>query len=220
MADIHVMLAMPTSRDIPRETVLSLMETQGLLQERNISFTLYLSDGGSLVHNARTKAAHHFLKSECTHLFWVDSDIVWKAEDFLRILALATKMECVAASYPLKRDDLQFVLNVKNPLQTVKSDEYGCIEVNSLGVGFTCVQRKVIEELAAKAPAVRISHYGIMPRIFRLDDPDNVSRGEDIAFFDDIRALGYKVHLDPKIELGHVGPKVYRGAVSQFLKRV
>jgi hypothetical protein len=37
-------------------------------------------------------------------------------------------------------------------------------------------------------------------------------RGEDGAFFDDIRALGHKVWLDPTIELGHVGTKVYRVA--------
>jgi hypothetical protein len=34
--------------------------------------------------------------------------------------------------------------------------------------------------------------------------------------FEDIRALGFKVWLDPTIELGHVGSKEWRGAVAEL----
>jgi hypothetical protein len=36
-------------------------------------------------------------------------------------------------------------------------------------------------------------------------------RGEDMAFFADLRDLGYTVWLYPNIQLGHIGTKTYRG---------
>jgi hypothetical protein len=47
-------------------------------------------------------------------------------------------------------------------------------------------------------------------RPFHADDPGG--GGEDVAFFADVRALGFKVWLDATINLGHVGAKVYREA--------
>ena len=41
--------------------------------------------------------------------------------------------------------------------------------------------------------------------------------GEDMAFFEDLQKLGYKVHLDPSIELGHIGRKVYTGKIMDLL---
>ena len=36
------------------------------------------------------------------------------------------------------------------------------------------------------------------------------ARGEDGAFFADLKAIGHQAWLDPSIRLGHVGAKEYR----------
>jgi hypothetical protein len=54
--------------------------------------------------------------------------------------------------------------------------------------------------------------------VFRIDAVNGRRRGEDIAFFSDIRALGHKVWLDTTIDLGHIGSKTYRGTVRDILK--
>jgi hypothetical protein len=217
MAGIRVMLAMPTHRDIPVMTVRSLLETQDVLTQRGIPCDVEMQCGGSLVHHARTKAAWHFLQSDCTHLFWVDSDISWQAKDFLRLLAIGNQLECVSAAYPCRADPLRFF--IAHSETEFEANEYGCIPVRGLGLGFTVVQRVVVEQIAAKSPKLIYPDIdeGPVPRIFRCDERDGHARGEDIAFFDDVHDLGYQVWLDPSIELGHIGAKEYRARFSDHL---
>lgn len=219
MAGIKVMLAIPTHRDIPVQTVKSLLETQAALSSGRIPSLMEMQSGGSLVHHARTKAAWHFLQSDCTHLFWVDSDMAWQASDFLRLLAIGTKLECVSGAYPCRAEPIRFFIAGAAEDEQVEANEYGCIPVHGLGLGFTCVQRSVIEKVADQSPRLNYPDIdeGPIPRIFRCDERDGYARGEDIAFFDDVRALGFQPWLDPSIELGHIGAKEYRAKFSDHL---
>ena len=81
-----------------------------------------------------------------------------------------------------------------------------------------------MEELTAKASKILLSDETVCAKIFRTDEiatetakrlgADAEERGEDAIFFSDVRALGYKVWIDPSIKLGHVGPKIYEGSVE------
>lgn len=174
--------------------------------------------GSSLPHHARTKAAWCFLETKNTHLFWIDSDIVWEGADFLRFLALGTKLECVCGAYPVKRDPPTFMLSSEDPGKPLEANEFGCLPIGGIGMGFTIVQRKVMEQLAAKAPLLRFPEIdNPIPHIFRCDDSNGDARGEDMAYFADIRGLGYTVWLDPNITLGHVGPKTYSASMKDHL---
>ena len=218
MASVKVMLAMPTHRDIPASTVRSLLETQHVLALNNIASDIQMQVGGSLVHHARTKAAWRFLKSDCTHLFWVDSDMSWRAQDFVRLLAIGTKLECVYAAYPCRGEPIRFFIAL-DETQKYESNEFGCFAVRGAGLGFCCVQRKVIEALAEQSPRLKYPDIddGPVPRMFRVDEIDGYARGEDIAFFDDVRGLGFTTWLDPSIELGHIGVKEYRAKLMDHL---
>lgn len=218
MAGVSVMLAMPTHRDIPARTVQSLLETQHALASANIVSDIEMQVGGSIVHHARTKAAWHFLQSKCSHLFWVDSDMVWAAKDFMRLLALGTKLDCVFAAYPCRAEPIRFFAAIEE-CKTYEANEFGCLPVRGAGLGFCCVQRRVIEALAEAAPKLRYPDVddGPVPRLFRCDDHDGYARGEDIAFFDDVKAAGFQVWLDPSVELGHIGVKEYRAKFSDHL---
>lgn len=225
MANICVMLAMPTTRDLPVKTLVSLWATQKLLITRGIAPVICIPTGCSTgAFDGRNVAAHQFLgMPECTHLFQVDSDMSWQADDFLRILALCTKLSFVAAAYPLKRDDQPvFACNVKEGTPIVP-DEFGCVEVNNgVGLGFACVQRHVMEELAAKAPLVKMpGRDEKMRHIFRCELKGDELVGEDYVFCQDIMSLGYPVKIDPHIALGHIGPKEFHhGSVSQTWKPI
>jgi hypothetical protein len=218
VAGVRVMLAMPTHRDIPAPTVRSLLETQYELAVAGIQSDIEMQVGGSIVHHARTKAAWHFLKSDCTHLFWVDSDMVWAASDFKRLLALGTVLDCVFAAYPCRADPIRFFLSINDTL-SYETNEFGCLPVRGAGLGFCCVQRKVIQAIADESPKLKYPDIddGPVPRMFRCDEKDGYARGEDIAFFDDVKRLGFQPWLDPSIELGHFGSKEYRAKLSDHL---
>jgi len=76
--------------------------------------------------------------------------------------------------------------------------------------------------MTAKAP---VRDHGInnkaFPDVFRFDriGPRGNKRGEDFTFFADVRELGYVPRLDPSIEIGHLGDKLYTGRVSDVLVR-
>lgn len=217
-----VMIAMPTHRDLPPETVRSLLDTQAACFRAGIDFYGEFGKGSSLVHHSRSKIAWHFLQSDCSHIFWIDSDQEWSADSFMRILALATVKDIVAAAYPFRRDDPGgFFIEFEG--ETVEADDRGCLPAKKLGLGFCCAQRHVIEELAERAPKARfmdINGGEPIPHIFRLGIADgDMAEGEDVAFFTDVRALGYTINVDPTIVLGHIGPKVFRGRLMDHLSR-
>lgn len=219
MKGVKVFVGVPVNRDFPAETTRSIAETASLLTAKGIPYELNFIVGGSIVEVARSGVANKFLKSDCTHLFMVDSDMSWAADSFIRILCLCTKMEVVGATYPAKMDPLTYMIKADDVSHMV-ANSYGCLDVHGMGLGFTCVQRGVMVQLAERAPKRRF--YGspdIVPHIFRQDCLGDDFRGEDMAFFSDIRELGYKVWMDPSVKLGHIGSKMYCGSASEALLR-
>ena len=221
-AKMSAFIAMPTHRPLEPETVVSLIGTVHELDSRGIRWTVEFKARGSLIHHSRSKVAEDFRVSEHTHMFWIDSDMVWQPADFLRLLALATVMPCVTAAYTAKCDPPQFLMSVDGPV--VEANAYGCLPIGGQGLGFTCVQRQVIETLARHAPRCNFPDVPApIPHIFRLDDVpgrDGVldARGEDIAFFADVRDHGFEVWLDPNITLGHIGTKTYQASILDFMQ--
>lgn len=217
LSGLSVMVGMPVHRDISPQTVRSMLNTYAEVIKGGIPIDVNMQHGSSLVHHARTCIAHDFLQSKCNRLFWIDSDISWDEKDFVKLVALSTEMEVVCAAYPLKSDPPVFFINVDDIDRELEANEFGCIQVKGAGLGFTIVQRKVMEELAAKAPMRKYPQREMpIPRIFRCDNDGEEERGEDMAFFADVIGLGYQVNLDPTVKLGHVGQKEYSSSVAEF----
>jgi hypothetical protein len=82
LAQLSVLLAMPVQTVLPWQTALSLVSTQTIMYHHNLKFEIAIQPGNSLVHVARNHLANRFLRGEHNRLVWVDSDIVWKWEDF------------------------------------------------------------------------------------------------------------------------------------------
>lgn len=219
IAGISVMLAMPTNRDIPPQTALSLCATQDALFRAGVEYEIEMQVGCSRVTAARNASAHNFLRSSKQKLFWLDSDMAWEARDFMRLLALSTKLECVGGIYTTKTDPPNFMVNTV-PGQFLETNEFGCLPMIGFGLGFTIVSREIMEALAAKAPKVVFpSIEGRAAKIFHEDIDGELDRGEDMAFFADVKALGHEVWLDPSIMLGHIGPKEFKASVMDVLQK-
>lgn len=214
------MIAMPVSRDIPPSTVKSLLETQAECLRRGMSIDIEFNVGSTVFH-ARSQRAHAFLKSPCNRFFQIDSDMVWTADDFMRLVALSTKMDCVCGIYTARCDPPKFFINVDDLHAPMVANEYGCLPIKGCGLGFTIVTRRVIEQLAEKAPKIWFPQAPDekVAKIFRFDEPNGEARGEDMAFFQDVLDLGYSVNLDPNITLGHVGDKEFRASFMDSLQR-
>lgn len=218
LTGISVCIAMPVFANMPPKTVRSLIETQAACLNRGMVLDIEMNVGSTVFH-ARSLATHRFLKSDCTRLFFIDSDMVWTPEDFFRFLALSTKMDCVSAAYPARTDPPKIYISFS--ASEVEANEWGCLPVDGLGLGFTILSRHVLERLAEKAPKLTFSQSlpgERVAKIFRFDEPEGEARGEDMAFFADVKALGVQPWLDLEVNLGHVGEKEFRASIKDFIK--
>ena len=201
---------------LPWQTAMSLVKTAHAAPLLGVPLNIHVVAGSSLVTIARDRILDKFLASPNEKfLFWIDSDMVWAPEDFFRILALTKTRGVVCGAYPLKREPEDVAITFAE--DTPVADEEGCVRVLSLGLGFTCIRRDIVEQFAAtKGQQYPPGNDTVISDAFRLDTVPTrnmdvpTGRGEDGAFFADLRALGHTIWLDTNAHLGHVGIKEYR----------
>lgn len=220
VSGLSVMLGIPGGRNPSWETALALASTLCTCQRMGIACTPGIVKGSAIVTKARDEVLHLFLESGADRLLWIDDDMIWTVDDFLRLLALSTRYDVIGAGYAARKDPPTFYLKLSDA-QNIDADPLGMLKVEGMGLGFTMVRRHVLEALVATKPTMRDQLSGKqLASVFRTDIHDGNFRGEDMAFFADIRALGYDVYLDPQIQLQHVGTKHYTGSILDALRRV
>lgn len=215
LGNVSVAIGMPTHRDLPPQTVTSLLKTLDRLIHLGVGCDVLMEITGSVVMG-RDAVMDDFIRGDKQKLFWIDSDMVWEPDDFVRMLAISTQVDVVCGAYPAKVDgDPQFFTAFK---PDGLRNELGLIEINGIGLGFAIVDRKICQELTDRAPRLEDQlAQREMASVFRFDIHEGHRRTEDMAFFADIRELGHKVWLDPGVNLGHVGMKEYRGSIVEAL---
>lgn len=216
LAGLSVMIGMPTTRDLPPRTAKSLVATVAKCLKLDIPCEVALIEGCGVITKARDDVLAEFLASSCNRLFWIDSDMVWTPGQFIRLLALSTRVSVVGATYPAKMEPPAYLFNFD--AEGVNVNDLGLLDVKGMGLGFTVVRREPLEQLAAEAPRMRDQISGAeTASVFRTDIFEGDFRTEDMAFFADLREAGHTVWVDPTIDLGHIGAKEYRSSVAQAL---
>lgn len=213
ISGVSVMLGMPVApkTGLPPKTAMSLVATAKELAQRGIDFDVQMKVSG-VVTICRDMVLDAFLKSGKQKLFWLDSDMVWTPDDFLRLLALSTRFDALCAAYPAKveQPDTFFIQHGA----TLTANDHGLLPIRGTGLGFCVVDRSICEQLASNSPSVKYPNGGgTVAKVFREDIIDGIGRTEDFAFFHDIEAMGTQLWLDPSINLGHIGDREWRGNI-------
>jgi hypothetical protein len=205
---------MPCGATVPWQTALSLARTTRFAAQNGVPLDLCVTAGGSVVSEARNLVLNSFMSTKADILLWIDSDIEWSVADFVSITQAAHVVDVVCATYPAKTTSLPFIVKQPDP-DSVEVNGLGLVKIDGTGLGFCAVTRKVLEKLVERAGRVDIGLEKDVPDVFRIDrtvtDGRRTARGEDMAFFADVRELGCDVWLDPTIQLGHAGNFVFRG---------
>ena len=179
-------------------------------------FTLQLAhiSGCSIITKARNALVNRFMRSDCTDLLFVDADINFKPEDVLRILALSEGKDIVAGAYPRRAEDKCFFTDVYYDTHGGLELDDGLLRVERVGTGFMLIRRHVFEALEAAHPEWKFwvntehTHY---TAFFDFQTTPEGYIGEDYLFCDRARAAGFKVWIDPDINLGHFGSTEFTG---------
>jgi len=155
----------------------SIADLTGLCAKYQIPLQFYFLFNESLITRARNYCADEFMRSDCTHLMFIDSDIGFNANDVIAMLAMSTQNEdyhVLCGPYPKKTiswekikmavdkgaadenaNELEnyvgdYVFNPKKNTGSIKISE-PC-EVLEGGTGFMLIQRKVFEQYNENYP--------------------------------------------------------------------
>lgn len=202
---------------------------EGLLEYWEVAF----QGKESLIHRARNRAATDMLINKFDKLLTIDADIAFTYEDFKRIIS--HDLPIVGGCYPLKA--FPVVVNF-NPFpdqfrEFVKSErgfdydafsayvnkyadpDTGLVEVRHIPTGFMCVRGDVFGKLSETVPTYfsRVTSssecrgfFDFYPSLVK----ENILESEDWGFCRIATEAGFKIHLDTRIQLGHVGYHEFR----------
>jgi hypothetical protein len=196
-----------------------------------VSTAIHLQSGMALVTQARNNCVASFLKSDCTHFFFIDSDIGFEPEAVYRLLE--KDEEVVLTPYAVKgfgqNYALQFIVHFPDR-DNVKIGKDGFVEITAGPTGFMMIKKEAFEKLIKAYPdkkTVNKQLVGNKVEIMDTDwytffetgiDPENGYLGEDICFCKLWTAIGGKIYADAISELTHFGGHPFKGSLSLMFK--
>lgn len=154
---------------------LSMLETQTVLRNAGIAFRYSFVMNEALITRARNWIVNEFLRSDCTHLLFIDADIRWRAEDVPTLISADKDVIC--GLYPTKEinwpqveaavrrgvtgHDLRFytanfvvnVLHQEGGPRELPADQP--FEVTAGGTGMMLIRREVFDKLKPHVPTYR-----------------------------------------------------------------
>ena len=190
----------------------------------------------SLVTRARNFLAHSFLKTDSTHLLFIDADIEFNYEDIFEMVK--KDVDVIGGIYPRKDMDWESIsnavkagvepkdlhfyssplnfnpLNFHEPLEALITD---AVEVRDIPAGFMLIKREVFEKLKPSVekcvfrpnePFKGETYYCFFDT--KVEDEEYLS--EDWYFCRKWREAGGKIYAAPWVRLIHHGTYAYRGA--------
>lgn len=198
----------------------SLFQTVYLLgRHSTLEFDFQEVSGGSYVHHARNLMADMFLKSDATHLFFIDSDQSWDVQGMLNVLK--SDKEIVGAAYPVKNNWEHYGVTIHGDEKNVALvDKDGLIKAQKVPTGFMKISRTVFEKIKKANPhdwywdnERKLYNY------FGHLTVDHVMYGEDISFGIRWSRIGGEMWVEPRVSMGHYGVQGWYGNYHQFLRR-
>jgi hypothetical protein len=192
-----------------------------LARHTKIEVTFWSLPEDSYVERARNTIANEFMKSEHTHLLFIDSDMEWDLPGLTRLLA--ADVDVVGAGYPCKNlwDFFGCILNV-NEDETPKVNAQGLISAWGVPTGFMKIRKEVFFKMAIAKP----DNFYMVKNPVEGEDPIKVFNffgrmpplGEDISFCRRWVDAGGELWVEPRVTITHYGTKGWSGNYDSFLK--
>lgn len=173
---------------------------------------------GDGVGRTRNVLTAQFLKSDCTHLLFMDSDLIFNVQHVKELL-LADK-PVVGGFYPKKQEGrLEWVVNPLLPSPPMREDALQPLKY--IGTGFLCIKREVFDKMIVAYPELSfredygnrgIAHDFWSMGVYREKNvPNDEGRylSEDWFFCQRWLDMGGEIFGHTKVALQHQGSVVF-----------
>jgi hypothetical protein len=124
----------------------------------------------SLIHKTRNLLVHSFLKSDCTHLLFIDADIGFKPDQIIKMMQSDSDIVC--GIYPKKKINWNYVYDAVSAgvpaselyshaleylyISEEETEDSDLIDIKRAGTGMMMISRKVFEQLADQVPVFKL----------------------------------------------------------------
>lgn len=197
-----ILLGLPTMGSMNTMLVVTLMSwVVDAFNNGKYSISMYPTYKVTPVDNARNEVVKQFLKSDCTHLFWIDSDTVPPQNALERLLRvnqpIVSAITPIVEHDPDRKNDSNGFYKKWN---AVSKDTGAHVQANTgvlpiIGAGSSCilVKREVYEKL--KYPWYRT--------LYEDDNGKECLVGEDIAFVAKAVGAGFNCYAETSVIAAH-----------------
>lgn len=202
----------------------SILGTKEKAKELGIELIISTMTNESLITRARNNMVAEFLKTDATHLFFIDADMSWKIIDFFKILNV--NEDVVVGACPVKTlafdnlvgKNIESIEHVNKLLPKyaltfdVQEDgsipsHNGLVQMKNGGTAFMCIKRGAIEKMVEAYPEGKHKDRdgNTVYTLFDTMVYEEQYLSEDYAFCHKWRELGGKVLLHPDVSVDHFG---------------
>lgn len=187
----------------------SIAKSREALTEAGIESAYVLLTGNCHVDDARNDVVATFLESSCTDLVFLDADVIWDAQDLVKLCQF--DVDVVGGVYPYRREGRD-----KMPFRSKPGAEIvnGLLEVSGLPTGFLRVRRYVLEDMQKDFYQSR--DFAAVPLIFERTLEEGTRWGGDLNF---CNKLSVPIYAATEIRLGHAARVVYEDSLGAFVRR-
>ena len=222
-----------------------IMQLVGACGQNGMKMYFSFMMNESLITRARNSMAFDFLKSDATHMMFIDADISFNPNDVVRMVQADKDIICgiypkkeinwVEVTEAVKRgvppDQLQnhtgaFVVNLAHGEDSKTGNINEPIEIANGGTGFMLIKREVFEKLAEKVPSYTNDMYHAVDTVRKvkiikeffatsIDEESNRLLSEDYHFCKIAREAGFKVYAAPWASFGHTGTYTFSGQLPR-----
>lgn len=185
-------IGIATTGQIKTKTLVSVVK----LVKKDPQNTFIMTWEGCNVHQARINIVKEAQKANCTHLLFVDSDMVFDADAAEKLLN--RDKDIIGVNTNLRKLPLTSTVKFHNEKGEKVFEPNGeLFECQAVGTGFMLIKMSVFDKLPT-------------PWFFyEYDEKGDMKTGSDMWFCNKAREAGFKVFCDLSVKVGHIGDYIF-----------
>ena len=194
MKEMKTLIAVPCMDTVQTEFAHSLV------QMKIVGTVQYAFQSCSLVYKSRNELANVAVESGADYVLWFDSDMVFPSTIMVDLMADMEGRDIVSGVYHMRRPPFKPVIwktlrqglipseNINEDYDDYPKD--GIFEIDGCGFGCVMMRTSILQTIVDRYHDL----FGPLP-----------GYGEDLSFCVRAKSCGFKIHCDPKLQLGHKG---------------
>lgn len=197
---------MKTMIAIPCMDTVQTEFAQSLVNMRPVGEIRHAFESCSLIYKSRTDLGMLAIKEGADFVLWLDSDVIFPPDLMIDLMEDMKGRDIVTGVYHMRRAPFKPVI-WKTLRQGLTPDENESVDYNDYpkdqifeveGCGFGAVMMRT-----SVLAAVRDKYHELFSPV--------PGYGEDLSFCVRARGCGFKIHCDPRIQIGHKAATIVTG---------